>query len=82
MSGFLEADIKENAITNFINLVAVRNKSLGKLLLRKRYEIQSKAIMNIQRIGVHEYAKQVLRPTSAEREQLEMEIERANVWRN
>ncbi len=79
MSGFLEADIKENAVTNFIKLVAARNGRLGKELMAKRGIIYSKAIANIQRIGVHDYARQVLRPTSAEREQLENEIERIGV---
>ncbi len=79
MSGFLEADIKENAVTNFIKLVGERNKRLGKLLMDQRGVIYSKAIFNIQRIGVHDYARQVLRPKSMEREQLIEEIERIAV---
>lgn len=75
MSGNLEADIKERAVTKLIKVIDLNNKTLGKIVSDNRAIIHPLAIANIQRIGITEYATRVLRRNSFERNQLISEIE-------
>lgn len=70
MSIYTEADVKERAVNNFIEMVIAGNKTLGNRLKRNRNCIYSRVVSYIQRIGVHEYAEEVLKRNSGYRSEL------------
>ena len=70
MSVYAEHNVKTKAMSLFLNLIVANNKTLGSLLTEHRDTAYPVAIVHIQRIGIHDYAKLVLKRNSEERIEL------------
>lgn len=70
MSVYTEYNVKDNAVDDFIELISTDNKTLGGKIKKRRARLYSSLIANIQHIGVHEYARQILKQNSECRREL------------